>query len=194
MLGVPPALGRHFNQDDDRAGAEPVVILSDDVWVRRYNSDRGIIGRAVTLNGRPHTVVGVMPPKFSFPENQKVWIPLAPIAEKDPRTSRYLFTFGRMKPGVDLARARADMAAMAATTAAQYPTTSEGWSATAAADDRRVHSRRCAAGAADDDGRGDAGVADRVRECRQPDAGARVGTAARVLGAGPRSAPGAHAW
>ncbi len=46
MLGVPPALGRHFNQEDDRAGAEPVVILSDEVWVRRYNGDRGIIGRA----------------------------------------------------------------------------------------------------------------------------------------------------
>ena len=131
MLGVPPALGRHFNQEDDRAGAEPVVILSDDVWGRRYNADRGIIGRAVTVNGRPHTVVGVMPPNFSFPENQKVWIPLAPIAEKNPRTSRYLFAFGRMKPGVDLARARADMASMAATTAAQYPTTSEGWSAIA---------------------------------------------------------------
>ena len=131
MLGVPPALGRHFNQDDDRIGAEPVTILSDDVWVRRYNGDRNIIGHAVTLNGRPHTVVGVMPPKFSFPENQKVWIPLAPLAEKDPRTSRYLYTFGRMKPGVDLARARADMATMAATTAAQYPVTSEGWSAIA---------------------------------------------------------------
>jgi putative ABC transport system permease protein len=131
MLGVPPALGRHFSQEDDRAGAEPVVILSDDVWIRRYNGDRGIIGRAVTLNGRPHTVVGVMPPKFSFPENQKVWIPLAPIAEKEPRTSRYLFTFGRMKPGVDLARARADVASMAATSAAQYPTTNEGWSAIA---------------------------------------------------------------
>jgi putative ABC transport system permease protein len=131
MLGVPPALGRHFNQEDDRPGAEPVLILSDEVWVRRYNSDRGIIGRAVTANGRPHTVVGVMPPKFSFPENQKIWIPMAPITEKDPRTSRYLFAFGRMKPGVDLTRARADMAAMAATTAAQYPTTNEGWSAIA---------------------------------------------------------------
>ena len=131
VLGVPPALGRHFNQEDDRAWAEPVVILSDDVWVRRYNADRGIIGRAVTLNGRPHTVVGVMPPKFNFPENERVWIPLAPIAEKDPRTSRYLLTFGRMKPGVDLTRARADLASMAAATAAQYPTTSEGWSAIA---------------------------------------------------------------
>ncbi len=130
-LGVPPALGRQFNLEDDRPGAEPVVILSDDVWRRRYNADVAIIGRSVTVNGRPHTVVGVMPPKFSFPESQKVWIPLAPLADKDPRSSRSLFTFGRMKPGVDLARARADVTAMAATLAAQYPLTSEGWSAMA---------------------------------------------------------------
>ena len=130
-LGVPPALGRHFNQQDDQAGAEPVVIISDDVWQRRYNRDAAIVGRPVRLNGRPHTIVGVMPPKFSFPENQKVWIPLTPVAEKEPRTNRGLFAFARMKPGVDLSRARADVAAMAATVASQYPTTNEGWSAMA---------------------------------------------------------------
>jgi putative ABC transport system permease protein len=130
-LGVPPALGRQFTPEDDRPGAEPVTILSDDVWRRRYNGDRGIIGRRVILNGGPHTVVGVMPPKFSFPENQKVWIPLAPTGEKEPRSNRSLFTFGRMKPGVDLTRARADVAAMAATAASQFPATNEGWSGSA---------------------------------------------------------------
>ena len=131
MLGVPPALGRHFNPLDDRPGAEPVVVLSDDVWVRRYNRDPAIIGHSVTLNGRPHTVVGVMPPKFGFPENQKVWIPLAPVAETDARTNRSLFALGRMKPGINLATARADVASLSATIASQYPLTSEGWSATA---------------------------------------------------------------
>ena len=98
-----------------------------------------------------------------------------------------------MKPGVDLARARADMASMAATTAAQYPDDERGLERHRAAADRRIHSRRRAAGAADDDGRGDAGVADRVRECRQPDAGARIGTAARVFGEGrARCRPRAH--
>ena len=130
-LGVPPALGRHFNREDDRPGAEPVVILSDDVWQRRYGGDRNAIGRSITVNGRPHTVVGVMPPKFSFPELQKVWIPIAPLADQDPRSNRNLFTFGRMKPGVDLVRARADVSSMAATIASRYPVTSEGWSATA---------------------------------------------------------------
>ena len=130
-LGVPPAMGRPFTQADDRPGAEPVVILSDDVWRRRYNGDRGIIDRRVTLNGRPHTVVGIMPPGFGFPQNEKVWIPLAPIAEQDRRNNRNLFTFGRLKPGADLARARTDVAQMAATIAARYPLTHDGWSATA---------------------------------------------------------------
>ena len=130
-LGVPPALGRHFNSEDDRPGAEPVVIVSDDVWRRRYNGDAGIVGRRVLLNGNPHTVVGVMPPRFGFPENQKVWIPLAPSAEKEPRSNRSLFTFGRLKPAVDLTRARADVAQLAAATAAQFPATNEGWSAMA---------------------------------------------------------------
>ncbi len=130
-LGVPPALGRHFNPEDDRTGAEPVVIISDDVWRRRYNGDADIVGRRVLLNGNPHTVVGVMPPGFSFPENQKVWIPLAPVAEKEPRSNRSLFTFGRLKPGLDLGHARADVAQLAATTAEQFPSTNEGWSAMA---------------------------------------------------------------
>lgn len=130
-LGIPPALGRHLTPQDDQVGAEPVVVISDDVWRRRYNGDASTIGRSVSVNGRPHTIVGVMPPGFRFPENQRVWIPLGPLAAADPRSSRSLWIFARMKPGVDLARARADVAAMAATAAAQYPTTNEGWSAMA---------------------------------------------------------------
>ena len=58
ILGVKPVLGRHLRADDDLPGAEPVVILSHDVWQRRYQADPKIIGRSVTVNGRPHTVVG----------------------------------------------------------------------------------------------------------------------------------------
>jgi putative ABC transport system permease protein len=132
VLGVAPILGRHFNPEDDRPGAEPVVMLSHEVWQRRYQGDPSLIGRSVSVNGRPHTVVGVMPPGFLFPEQQKIWIPLAPLAEKDERTARNLFTFGRLKPGLDMARARADMKSMSAALAREYPTTSEGWSASAA--------------------------------------------------------------
>lgn len=132
VLGVPPALGRHFNEQDDRPGAEPVFILSHEVWQRRYQGDANIIGRSISVNGRPHTVVAVMPPRFSFPENQTAWIPLGPIADGQPRTNRELFTFGRLKPGVELSQARSEIASIATALAKQYPTTSEGWSATAA--------------------------------------------------------------
>jgi putative ABC transport system permease protein len=131
ILGVPPLLGRHFRADDDRPGAEPVVTLSYEVWQRRYQSDPNIIGRSVTVNGRPHTVAGVMPMGFNFPENQRIWIPLGPTAETEPRTSRYLFTFGRLKDGVDIAQARAELQSISAALATAYPTTNDGWSTAA---------------------------------------------------------------
>ena len=122
-LGVPPALGRHFNAQDDRPGAEPVLILSHEVWQRRYQGDPSIIGRAMSVNGRPHTVVAVMPPRFNFPENQKAWIPLGPIAESLPRNARDLFTFGRLKPGVELSQARSELSSIASSLAKQHATT-----------------------------------------------------------------------
>lgn len=127
ILGQPPLLGRQFRAEDDRPGAEPVVILSHEVWQRRYQSDPNIIGRSVSVNGRPHTVAGVMPVGFSFPEIQKIWIPLAPIAHEEPRTARGLFTFGRLKPGVDIEQAREELRSISAALAAQYPVTNEGW-------------------------------------------------------------------
>jgi putative ABC transport system permease protein len=128
-LGVQPILGRQFREDDDRPGAEPVVMLSHDVWQRRYRGDPAVVSRSITVDGQPHTVIGVMPPRFSFPETQKVWIPLGPDAAADTRDARDLFTFGRLKPGVDHARARAELVSIASALSAQYPSTNDGWSA-----------------------------------------------------------------
>src|SRR5262249_24333253 len=129
-LGVSPAVGRHFGPQDDRPGAEPVVILSDDIWQRRYQGDRGIIGRSVYVDGQPHTVVGVMPPKFAFAEkNHKAWGPLAPIVDPDTRSARALFVIGRLKAGTTVERAQADLSAVAAKIAGDYPLTNEGWGA-----------------------------------------------------------------
>ncbi|MGH9385537.1 MAG: ABC transporter permease [Vicinamibacterales bacterium] len=127
-LGVPPALGRHFGPEDDRSGAEPVVILSDEIWQRRYLGDPGILGRSVSVNGRPHTVVAVMPVGFAFPEIHRAWIPLTPVVEKDPRSSRGLMTIGKLKPGVELSQAQTELAAVAAKLGTEYPSTNEGWS------------------------------------------------------------------
>ena len=131
ILGVQPILGRQLRPEDDRPGAEPVVMLSHEVWQRRYQGDPNIIGRSINVNGRPHTVAGVMPVGFSFPENQKIWIPVGPTAETELRTARFLFTFGRLKPGVTIEQAREELKSITASLATQYPTTNDGWSAIA---------------------------------------------------------------
>lgn len=129
LIGERPALGRDFRPDDDRPGAGPVVILSDDVWRTRYASDPGILDRAISVNGQSHTVIGVMPPKFAFPETHKLWVPIAPLADTAPRDARGYQTFARLKPGVTLDQARADLETLAAGIASTYPAESEGWGA-----------------------------------------------------------------
>ena len=127
LLGTPPALGRDFGPDDDRPGAEPVVLLSDDVWTHRYAADRSVVGRSISINGRAHTVIGVMPEGFKFPETQRLWVPLAPIAEANRRDKRNTQVFARMKPGVTMAQARADLEGVSGRLAATYPDESDGW-------------------------------------------------------------------
>jgi putative ABC transport system permease protein len=129
LLGTSPILGRVFRADDEKPNAGGVVLLSHQVWVTRYQADGNILGRNVSVNGRPFTVIGVMPPNFAFPENQRLWIPLGPETTKDERQLRYLFAFGRLKPDVTPERALEDLNAIAARLAAAYPTTNEGWTA-----------------------------------------------------------------
>jgi putative ABC transport system permease protein len=127
LLGTPPALGRDFGPEDDRPGAEPVVILSDEVWRRRYNADREIVGRAIAINGRPHTVIGVMPPGFLFPENQRLWVPISGYKQEWTRRDRALQVFARLKPGVTAEQAVGDLQQIAARLATTYPEQNENW-------------------------------------------------------------------
>ena len=129
LLGTPPALGRDFTADDDRVGAERVVMLSDEVWHLRYNGDRSIVGRSISINGFPHTVIGVMPPKFMFPETQRLWVTLAPYFESTARDVRALQVFARMKPGVSVEQATTDVAGVVGRLATTYPNQNEGWGA-----------------------------------------------------------------
>jgi putative ABC transport system permease protein len=128
-LGVAPALGRDFVAADDRPGAEPVVLLSDELWRARYASDRTVIGRSLLVNGRPHTIVGVMPPDFEFPFSQKIWVPLAPLVHESPRDGRGLMAVARLTPGVSIEHSREEMNAIAATLAREFPTTNDRWTA-----------------------------------------------------------------
>jgi putative ABC transport system permease protein len=131
LLGTPPALGRGFRAEDDRPGAEPVVLLSDDVWRLRYHAEPNVIGRATSINGRATTIVGVMPPGFRFAENHRLWVPLATFSGTMKRGDRLLQLFARMKPGVTLDQARADLSSVAASLEKQYPTEDKDWSLSA---------------------------------------------------------------
>ncbi|HXW06531.1 MAG TPA: ABC transporter permease [Vicinamibacterales bacterium] len=127
LLGTPPALGRDFGPEDDRPGAEPVVLLSDDVWQRRYGADRSIVGKAISINGRPHTVIGVMPPKFLFWENQRLWVPIGLYVNEMTRGDRSLQVMARLRPGATIDQARADLEGIAGRLAATYPLDNENW-------------------------------------------------------------------
>jgi putative ABC transport system permease protein len=129
LLGTPPALGRDFAAADDRPGAEPVVLISDDLWRARYGAEASMLGRAIQINGRPHTVIGVMPPGFMFPETQRLWVPVASYIPDMTRDARALEVFARLKQGVTVEQASDDLRAISGRLAASYPTENQGWTA-----------------------------------------------------------------
>src|SRR5262245_53169265 len=126
LLGVSARLGRTFVPEDDKPGTH-VVLLSHSLWQRRFGSDPGVIGRAVTLDGESHTVVGVMPPLVQLPgfdnRNDQLWVPIAfPAEEAAQRGNHFLEVIARLKPGITLRQARAEMDTIAARLEQQYPT------------------------------------------------------------------------
>src|SRR6188472_3871175 len=98
LTRVPPLLGRPLQPTDEIQGAEPVVVLGYDVWQRQFLRDPAIIGRVVTVGRTARTVVGVMPPRFGFPRNEQLWVPL-PIQDALPREGPPLQVFGRLAEG-----------------------------------------------------------------------------------------------
>lgn len=123
LLGVEPQLGRAFLPEEDAPGAGQVVILSHGLWQRRFGSDPGITGKPLTLNGQSHTVIGVMPPHFQFPSpRDELWVPIAfsPQAAANRGNNSYEVV-GRMKAGVTLEQAQAEMNTIAAGLQQQYP-------------------------------------------------------------------------
>jgi predicted permease len=129
LIGVAPIAGLGFSEEMDRPGAEGAVLISHDVWRDRYHYDRAAVGRRVLLNGLPAVIVGVMPEHFAFPNNQRLWVPLAAVASPALRTQRDLWIFGRLAPGATFDTARAELSTKAALLSRQYPETNDGWSA-----------------------------------------------------------------
>ena len=124
VLLLKPALGRTFAPEDDRQ-ALPVALLGEGIWQSRYGGDRSIIGRSILVNGAPAIVVGVMPDRSGFPSSAQVWLPLwqAPGLAAEQRDDRNLRVFGRVRDGVPVGQARAEVEAIADRLSHEYPKT-----------------------------------------------------------------------
>src|SRR5436190_9380589 len=128
VMGVQPALGRAFTPDEFSPGRENVVLLSQRLWKRRFGGDPSVVGTQVPVNGKPFTILGVMPPGFEYPgPRYELWAPLPSprTADLPPinRSSHYLQIVGRLKPAVSPEQAHAEISGIAAALAAQHPDT-----------------------------------------------------------------------
>jgi putative ABC transport system permease protein len=123
VLRLTPLLGRTFTADDEGANATPVVVLSRTLWVRRFGADPGVVGRDIVLDGVKHTVIGVVPPAFNYPSKKaEVYVPAfftpEQLAQRDNHSD---WVVGRLKAGVTLAEAQAEMSSVAKSLETDYP-------------------------------------------------------------------------
>jgi predicted permease len=129
LLGVKPSLGRSFRAEEDQVGAGPVALISDGLWKSKFGSSPDVLGKSITADGRNWTIVGVVPEKSPIYTTADVFTPLGQFNEepfRDRRASLGTVGIGRMKPGVTLAQARADMDSVARNLAAEYPDANKG--------------------------------------------------------------------
>src|SRR5579862_4446605 len=121
MVQAKPVLGRAFLPTDDHPGAEPVVVIGYKVWQERYAGLPGVIGRQVQVNGRPATIIGVMPKGFRYPDGADLWMPLIPTLDRAKRDNRSLRGYAILRPNVSLQRANSELTGIAARLAGQFP-------------------------------------------------------------------------
>ena len=128
VLGVRPVAGRTFQASDAQQGAPRVVVMSEGLWRTRFGGDPSLVGRQVRLNGQPSTVIGIVRDEVQLQRPAQVWT-LLTLPPNLPRTVRLLQSIGRLKPGVTLDAAQADLKVIADRIAQAYPETNKGWSA-----------------------------------------------------------------
>ncbi|MGH7552737.1 MAG: ABC transporter permease [Longimicrobiales bacterium] len=129
VIGISPAPGRSFRSDEEQAGADNAIVISHGLWQRRYAGDRGIVGQTVVVDGVPKAIVGVMPEDFEFPgRGIDVWAPLGQTAQ-EPRDSRYIAVFGRIRSNSSIDAARSEMSSITRQLEATYPLQNKGMGA-----------------------------------------------------------------
>ncbi len=116
-----PILGRDFTAADEAPGAERVAIIGRKLWKRRYAEEPGILGKTLRIDGKPVTIVGVMPEGMEFPRNNELWVPLSPSGDERKRDSRFLAVFGRLGDAATRAQAQTELNGIAQRLAAAYP-------------------------------------------------------------------------
>ncbi len=125
-LGVRPTLGREFLPEDDQPGVNRAVILSDSLWRSNFGGDPAVIGRSVRVNGGSGTIVGVMPPKFNFPNNEELWLALHadfPVRARTDPADFGVAILGKLNPGVSIDQAQAEMTSYALGFSKEFPET-----------------------------------------------------------------------
>ena len=135
VLQAQPILGRTFNPDDDQPGHNYVVVLSENFWRSQFNSDPGIVGKEISLDGAAYKVIGVMPAKYEYPiddpeDAPRFWTPIALTAqERAVRGNHNYLVIGRLRPGVSVQHAQAEMDTISRRLEQQYPGDDKGWGA-----------------------------------------------------------------
>ena len=126
FLGVQPILGRQFRPEEDQLNAAPVALIGYQVWQEHFGGDRGVVGKIIPINGKQVTVIGVMPKGWRFPEICDIWMPLQFNEKDNPRGNFFLDCIGKVKKGVSIEQARAELEAITARIAVQHPETNNG--------------------------------------------------------------------
>ena len=128
-LGLPPLLGRTFSPEEDQAGAGPVTILGDGLWKRKFGLSLDVLGKSITLNGKSYTIIGVAQGRITGLSPTDLYVPIGQWTDptfRDRRISMGMNSIGRLKPGVTIELARADMNRIAENLAAAYPEADKG--------------------------------------------------------------------
>jgi putative ABC transport system permease protein len=127
LFRVQPFLGRTFVAEEHRRGQDHVIVLSHALWLRRFGGNRGVVGMSLVLDGEPHTVIGVLPAGFAFPDDAELWRPLAMTASDANRRADLIRVIARLGPEIDPASAQAEMSGIARQLEQSHPATNTNW-------------------------------------------------------------------